>query len=151
MKIAYLGLGTNLGDKEKNLKEAIRILKEHEGINIIRESSFYITEPVGYENQPDFLNAVVQIETNLSPFELLEACRFVENELKRERIIRWGPRIIDVDILLYEDLVIASDELSIPHPRMHERKFVLEPLAEIAPNVIHPSLKITVKKLLYNY
>jgi 2-amino-4-hydroxy-6-hydroxymethyldihydropteridine diphosphokinase len=144
MSIAFLGLGTNLGDKKENLVKAISLLKKREDISIIKESSRYITTPVGFVDQPDFLNAVIMIKTELTPYELLEICQTVEQKLKRERLIRWGPRTIDIDILLFDEIVMETDELWIPHPRMHERKFVLEPLAEIAPEVLHPIFRLNI-------
>jgi len=134
-KTAYLGLGSNLGDKEANLKLAVKLLGDNPRCSIVRASSLYATRPVGVEDQPEFLNAVIELRTSLAPRELLEACVEVERKIGRTRTIRWGPRVIDVDILLYEDASVNAEDLVIPHPRLIERAFALVPLAEIAPNV----------------
>ncbi len=147
---AYIGLGTNLGDKRKNLDDAVRLLSEARGIDAVRVSSYYETEPVGYVEQEPFLNAAARIETTLSPNELLDVCHEIENQLGRVRTVRWGPRTIDLDILLFGDSIIDMPELEIPHPLMHERAFVLEPLCELDPDVLHPVLKKTTKELLKN-
>lgn len=135
MSFCYLGLGSNLGDRERNLRNAVELLNVYKGIKVLKISSIYITKPVGYTEQPDFLNIVVQIETTLSPTDLLAACMFVESQLKRIRKIRWGPRTVDVDILLYDDKSINTPQLSVPHPLMGQRMFVLIPLAEITPQL----------------
>lgn len=135
MTKAYLGIGSNLGDKRRNIENALKLLKEHESIKIINTSSYYETEPVGYTEQDWFLNMVVEIDTSLNPYELLEYCNFIESNLKRKRIIRWGPRTIDVDILLYENFTSNDEKLIIPHPRMCERAFVMIPLYEIAKDI----------------
>ncbi len=132
---AYLSLGSNIGDRQKNLNDAIKILRQRDQINVCAVSSFYETDPWGYEDQEAFLNIVVEVQTTLNPHELLKACQFVESELKRERLIHWGPRTIDVDILTYDDYTSQSAELTVPHPRMTERGFVLVPLAELAPDL----------------
>jgi 2-amino-4-hydroxy-6-hydroxymethyldihydropteridine diphosphokinase len=132
----FLGLGSNMGDRETNIISATAALAHCPGINIIRLSSLYETIPVGYRDQADFLNAVVEISTSLSPAELLEACLGVERDMGRIRTLHWGPRIIDIDLLLYDDVELATDNLVLPHPRMHERGFVLVPLAEISPAVV---------------
>ncbi|MGI6296735.1 MAG: 2-amino-4-hydroxy-6-hydroxymethyldihydropteridine diphosphokinase [Armatimonadota bacterium] len=131
---AYLALGANIGDKEKTIRQAVRLL-ETGGCELTAASSLYATKPVGYTDQPDFLNAVIAVETDLSPYELLALCNSVERKLGRERTIRWGPRVIDIDILLYEDVEISETTLTLPHPSMLQRAFVLVPLAEIAPDV----------------
>lgn len=145
--IAYIGLGSNIGDREYQLNRALELLKSAEKVEVTTVSSFYNTAPVGYEQQPDFLNAVVEIMTTLSADDLLELCSKIEKELKRERIIRWGPRTIDLDILLFGNSVINEKDLVIPHPRMHERKFVMEPLNEIAPFVMHPVFNKSISEL----
>ncbi len=145
--IAYIGLGSNIGDREYQLNRALELLKSAEKVEVTIVSSFYNTAPVGYEQQPDFLNAVVEIRTTLSADDLLELCSKIEKELKRERIIRWGPRTIDLDILLFGNSVINEKDLVIPHPRMHERKFVMEPLNEIAPFVMHPVFNKSISEL----
>ena len=131
MKTAYLGIGGNIGDTRANIEDTIELLSNHEGIKLTSRSSLYETEPVGYIDQDWFLNIVLEIETSLKPLELLEYCQYIENELKRERTIRWGPRTIDVDILLYENYSSDSEVLTVPHPRMTERAFVMVPLYEI--------------------
>lgn len=127
-----LGLGSNLGDREGNIAAAVARLAAWPGVTVERVSSLYETAPVGYTDQPDFLNAVVRVRTTLTPRELLAACLAVERELGRERKIRWGPRTIDIDVLFFDDAVVETDELTLPHPRFHERCFVLVPLAEVA-------------------
>lgn len=133
---AYLGLGSNLGDKKANIHLALELLKNHEEIKVTKVSSLYETEPEGYTDQNWFLNAVVEIETSLSPYSLLRYCNFIEKVLKRERTIKWGPRVIDVDILLYGDFSCDEEVLTIPHPHMLERTFVMIPLYEIAPGLV---------------
>lgn len=145
---AYIGLGSNLGEKRKNLLRAIQLLNQISGIKVTKKSSFYLTTPVGYIAQPDFLNAVVEIETNLTPNQLLTQLLQLEKILGRIRQKKWGPRIIDLDILLYNDKVIRQKHLIIPHPQMHRRLFVLEPLVEIAPQLRHPVLHHTMTELL---
>lgn len=130
-KIAYLGIGGNIGDTKSNIEETIELLKANEEIEVTSVSSFYETEPVGYVDQDWFLNVVVEIKTTLQPLDLLRYCQYIENELKRVRVIRWGPRTIDVDILLYEDFTSDSEILTVPHPRMMERAFAMVPLYEI--------------------
>lgn len=144
---AYIGIGSNIGDRENNLNSAIEMLKQKDGVEVTAVSSYINTVPVGYTDQPDFLNAVVEVTTTLFPQKLLEVCASIEKDLKRERIIHWGPRTIDLDILLYDDLVLNDSNLIIPHPRMHEREFVLKPLKEIAPKAFHPVLKKTIDDL----
>ena len=139
MTIVYLGLGSNLGDKKANLERAINALADHSQVRVLKVSSFYETAPVGYEAQPDFINAVAEVETTLKPEELLDLALNIEISMGRERTIRWGPRVIDIDILLYDDRCIDEDRLSVPHPRMFERKFVMEPLAEVAPDLKLPN------------
>jgi len=144
--IAYIGLGSNLGDKKVNCGKALALLSR--AGRLVRVSSFYCTEPVGYEDQEDFVNAVAEVETALSPRELLAVCREIENELGRKRELRWGPRIIDLDILLFGELVVNAPGLAIPHPSMQERRFVLVPLCEIAPRAVHPVFMKTASALL---
>ncbi|MDK2800431.1 MAG: 2-amino-4-hydroxy-6-hydroxymethyldihydropteridine diphosphokinase [Clostridiales bacterium] len=145
--IVYLGIGSNMGDRQANLDAAVDMLRCMEGIEVKAVSPFYHTAPVGYTEQPDFLNGAVEVETILSPHELLKVCQRIEKKLKRVRTIRWGPRTIDVDILLYNHLVMQDENLVIPHPRMHEREFVLKPLNDIAPHVIHPVYKISIREI----
>jgi len=134
-RTAYLSLGSNLGERRENLRAAIRMLEDRASCIITVVSSLYETKPVGLVEQPDFLNAVIAVKTTLSPADLLERCMKTEETLGRQRTIRWGPRVIDIDILLYEDVSMETENLIIPHPRMAERAFVLIPLAEIAPDV----------------
>jgi 2-amino-4-hydroxy-6-hydroxymethyldihydropteridine diphosphokinase len=130
-KIAFLGLGSNIGDKYKHLLDAILLLEEYKVIKVIKKSSFYETAPIGYTKQDSFINMVIKIETNLVPQELLKTVNEVEATLLRKRVIRWGPRTIDIDILFYDNLKINEIDLIIPHPRISERKFVIVPLLEI--------------------
>jgi len=125
-----------MGDKKRYLYDAIQILNHREEITITTLSSLYETAPWGYVDQDIFMNLVVEIETSLSPFELLDVCQSIENELGRVREFKWGPRVIDVDILLYDDQVIQSKRLTVPHPYMTERDFVMIPLAEINPQLV---------------
>ncbi len=136
MHKSYLSLGSNIGDREKHLNMAVDILSKSEGIDVVSVSAFYETDPWGYEDQDAFLNIAVEVNTTLSPEKLLKQCQFVELELKRVRLVHWGPRTIDVDILTYGDYTSQSAELTVPHPRMTERGFVLVPLAELAPELI---------------
>ena len=144
----YLSLGSNIGDKEKNLRESIDEIRKIENTKVIKESSIIDTEPWGYENQDSFKNCVIEIKTLLTPQELMTSLLNIEKEMKRERIIKWGPRIIDLDIVLFDDIVTEDDYVTLPHPRMEEREFVLEPLSEIAPNLIHPLSKKRIYKIL---
>ena len=148
MERVFLGLGSNIGDRAGNIRRACRLIDEIEGIRLVRTSSMIETEPVGYEDQPDFINAAAEIETTLSPRELLTAVKDIERRMGRAETFRFGPRIIDIDILLVGGRIVDEPGLSIPHPRMHERAFVLGPLAEIAPEAVHPVLKRRVIELL---
>jgi len=146
--LTYLGLGTNLGDREGNLRTALEELDSLPTMERGRTSSIYETAPVGVTEQPDFLNLVVSVRTPLSPHELLDVLQRVENKMGRVRTVRWGPRVIDLDLLLYGESVVETPELTVPHPRLQERSFVLMPLAEIAPAVVLPGGTETVEKLL---
>ena len=145
---AYLGLGSNLADREKNIKRAIEKLNGEEAICVSKASSFYETEPQGIKNQPHFINCVLEIKTTLSPAHLLKKLKSIESELGRTPTVRWGPRIIDIDILQYEDIIINEDNLKIPHPLMSDRSFVLRGLSEIAPTLKHPISGKTAEELL---
>ena len=136
---AYLGLGSNLGDRLANLQRAVSLIAARRGLEVMRSSRVYETDPVGGPPQPEYLNAVLEVRTSLSPRELLSACQGVENQLGRVRAERWGPRTIDVDVLTYAEETVDEPDLSIPHPRMHERGFVLLPLSELDPDPALPA------------
>lgn len=138
MNEAFLSIGSNIGDRFVHLTEAVRALHSQEKVKVMAVSSIYETAPVGYTDQADFLNLVVQVETGLNPYELLSTCQEIEHKQGRVRNIRWGPRTVDLDILLYNNDNIEAENLVVPHPRMHERGFVLIPLLEIAPTITHP-------------
>lgn len=144
---AYLGLGSNLGDKETYLNQAVKALDETRGCQVEKVSSYLVTEPYGGVEQDDFLNACLCLKTYLSPEELLRRLHEIEQDAHRERIIRWGPRTLDLDILLYDDLILETEELILPHMDMENREFVLKPLSEIAPNLRHPILHKTMRQL----
>jgi 2-amino-4-hydroxy-6-hydroxymethyldihydropteridine diphosphokinase len=145
----FIGLGTNLGNREFNLKTAKNLLSESIG-EVISASKIIETPAWGIENQPDFLNQVLEIKTSLFPFELLEKVLGIEEKMGRIRKIKWGERNIDIDILFIENLVLHSESLTVPHPFLHLRKFVLEPLTEISPNFQHPILKKKTYELLHS-
>jgi 2-amino-4-hydroxy-6-hydroxymethyldihydropteridine diphosphokinase len=146
-KTVYLSLGSNVGDRARNVCDAIAALRSA-GVQVMRISSQYEAEPVDYLDQPWFLNCAVEGETELAAPELLRAVRGIEAQMGSKKLIAKGPRLIDMDILLYGDEVIDTPELQVPHPRMHLRRFVLEPLAEIVPNLQHPVLHLSVSQML---
>jgi 2-amino-4-hydroxy-6-hydroxymethyldihydropteridine diphosphokinase len=145
----YLSLGSNLGDRAKNLKDAIAALLDA-GVQVVRVSSVYETEPVDYLDQPWFLNCVVEAETELGALELLRTLRGIEAQMGSKKLIAKGPRLIDIDILFYGSDVIDTPALQVPHPRLYLRHFVLEPLAEIAPQFRHPILGLSAAEMLAN-
>jgi len=144
--IVFIALGSNLGDRQANLQAAIQALPP--AVRVQRTSPIYETEPWGYREQPDFLNMVLQGETELSPSELIASLKKMEALLGRQATFKNGPRVIDLDLLFYDDLVLENAGLTIPHPGMAERAFVLVPLADLAPDKVHPGRKETVKELL---
>ena len=137
-EIAYLGLGSNLGDRLDSLQRAVDLLGDEAGITLTRCSRVWETDPVGGPPQPDFLNVVVRAQVDLLPLDLLAACQRVEAALGRVREVRWGPRTVDIDVLLIADRSIDEPELVVPHPRLHERAFVLMPLLELEPDPVLP-------------
>lgn len=147
MHIVYLSLGSNVGDRETNLHAAIAALTPA-GVCVDRVSSIYETEPVDYQDQPWFLNCVVEAETDMEPRALLQALRAIESQMGSKKEFAKGPRKIDLDILLYGSETIDAPELQVPHPRLHLRRFVLTPLAEIAPSLKHPTWNATAAQLL---
>ena len=148
MTKVYIGLGSNVGNREENIRKAITYLSEK--IKNIQISRFYISKAVGYEKQNDFINAVIGGETDLSPIQLLSFCQTVEKKVGRIYRFKWGPREIDIDILLYGNEIIKLPNLEIPHPYMLQRDFVLQPLLDIAPNLIDPISKKPLKEYLQN-
>lgn len=136
----YLSAGSNMGEKKKNIEEAIRLLDSRDDCKVERVSQFYETKPVGYLDQDTFVNNSFQIKTLLTPKELIVVLMDIEKELKRERIIKYGPRTLDLDIIFYDNLISEDIEVIIPHPRAHERQFVMKPLSDIAPYYVHPLL-----------
>ena len=131
MSRAYLGLGTNMGDRLDYLNKACDLLEQNKNVLSLKKSNLYETKAWGYTDQADFLNMCVEIETSLAPYDLLSICQDIENKLDRVRVIRWGPRTIDVDVLFYDDIVSDDEKLLIPHPRIKERAFVLVPLMDL--------------------
>lgn len=147
MNKVWIALGSNMGEGRKNLDLAIKMMNER-GVSVKKVSTYIETEPYGYTEQDNFVNAVCIAETKLSPRELLEVLLKIELEMGRVRIIKWGPRIIDLDILFYEDLIIDEEDLKVPHIEIQKRSFVLEPMNEISPDKIHPVFKKSVNQLL---
>ncbi len=147
MALAFIGIGSNLGDREENCRRAIELIIK-EGIRVTRRSSMIETEPWGVKDQPSFINMAIQVETDLAPEELLSTLKGIERQMGRRDGVRWGPRIIDLDILLYNGLTTKSPELEIPHKGTYGRAHVLRPLSEIAPDLVHPVLKKTIREIL---
>jgi len=145
---AYIGIGSNIGDREGYLKQGISFLEGYKGIEVAKSADFIITKPVGYIEQEDFLNGCLEIFTILTPTELLEVLQEAERRAERKRTKRWGPRTLDMDLLLFDDEVVDLERLILPHPELHKRRFVLEPLAGLAPNKRHPLLNKRIMELL---
>jgi 2-amino-4-hydroxy-6-hydroxymethyldihydropteridine diphosphokinase len=150
MFLSYIGIGSNLGNRHENCLHAVELL-EKRGVTVQKKSSLYETEPWGVKDQPRFINMAVQIETRLEPNELLRLLKDIEKEIGRQDSFHWGPRIIDLDILLFNTLVLNEENLQIPHPFLHEREFVLRPLNEIAPDVIHPVFRMSIDELTQRF
>ncbi|MBW2645813.1 MAG: 2-amino-4-hydroxy-6-hydroxymethyldihydropteridine diphosphokinase [Deltaproteobacteria bacterium] len=149
--VAYIGVGSNLGDRAENCMKGIEAIDRSQGCCVEKRSPLYETEPVGYEEQGWFVNGVVKLSTDLEPVILLERLRSIERELGRKPTgIPFGPRVLDFDILLFEDIIIKTEKLTVPHPELHKRRFVLKPLADIAPDIVHPVLKERIITLLEN-
>ncbi|MCK5237120.1 MAG: 2-amino-4-hydroxy-6-hydroxymethyldihydropteridine diphosphokinase [Deltaproteobacteria bacterium] len=146
-EVAYIAIGSNEGDALKNCKRAIEKLNNTDDIKVTKVSSFYKTEPWGVTEQEEFINSAARIETTLTPEDLLEVCRSIEESLGRARQVKWGPRIIDLDIIFFGDRVISGSDLKVPHPHLKERAFVLKPLMDIAPEKIHPVTGATVTQM----
>ncbi|MBS3897265.1 MAG: 2-amino-4-hydroxy-6-hydroxymethyldihydropteridine diphosphokinase [Dethiobacter sp.] len=151
MACVFLGLGSNMGDRQRELNFAMESLHNHPDITLIKAAPILETDPVGYVEQAKFLNTVVEIETALAPALLLAALQQIECDAGRVRTVCWGPRTLDIDILLYDDLVLSEPNLIIPHPLLHQREFVLVPLAHLAPNLPVPPDNRTVRELLAQY
>ena len=144
----YLSIGSNMGDKEGYLRGGIEFIKKNENVRVLKVSRFIETEPYGEVEQDDFLNGAVKLETLLSPHELLELLHEAENDAGRVRDVHWGPRTLDMDIILYDNMIVDDEDLTIPHVDMTNRDFVLRPLNEIAPNALHPVLRKTISELV---
>ncbi|MFT3841357.1 MAG: 2-amino-4-hydroxy-6-hydroxymethyldihydropteridine diphosphokinase [Myxococcaceae bacterium] len=149
---AYLALGSNLGDKQRHLEQAVERLRALEGVVVLKVSRFIVTPaltpPEDPRPQPDYLNGAVELDTTLAPAELLRAVKRLERELGRADATRWAPRVIDIDVLFYGDQVIDAEGFQVPHPQLHKRRFVLEPLVELSPQLEHPVLHQTVRQML---
>lgn len=149
MARVFISLGSNIGDRLAYIQQAVSLLSMTDKIKIVKSSSFYETEPWGNKNQNWFVNAAVALDTELSPVELLKLCQSVEMQLGRNRVNqeKWSERTIDIDILMYDNLVMSNDILSIPHPYMHKRAFVLVPMLEVKSDLVHPVFKKTISEL----
>jgi 2-amino-4-hydroxy-6-hydroxymethyldihydropteridine diphosphokinase len=146
--ITFIGIGSNVGNKIRNCGRAITEITQHEHNRLIAQSSLYKTEPIGYTQQDWFINCVIEIETSLTAYQLLHVLEDIERSMGRKRIFKWGPRIIDLDILFFNDETIQCEELTIPHPELEKRAFILVPLCEIAGDYIHPVLKKSIFQLV---
>lgn len=146
--VSYIGLGSNMGEREEYLYGAIEALNAHPEIEVKKISTFIETKPYGNEKQDDFLNGAIKIETMLSPIQLLDVCQKIEDDFGRERTEQWGPRTLDIDILIYDDQIIETERLVIPHPDMMNRDFVLRPMKEIAPSFMHPVTGKTMGRMM---
>ncbi len=146
--IAYISIGSNIGDGTRNCDRGIAAVAAADGIELLERSKLFLTEPVDYLDQPWFTNAMIKIRTSLEPLELLDVLKQIEREAGRKpHTVRFGPRVLDLDILFYEDMVLDSDVLVLPHPRMHKRHFVLRPFCDIDPTVEHPVYKKNIQEL----
>ncbi|MFH1612561.1 MAG: 2-amino-4-hydroxy-6-hydroxymethyldihydropteridine diphosphokinase [bacterium] len=147
-KEVYLGFGSNIGDRKNNIIKSYEMIEKLPNTKIIKQSSFYETEPIGIKNQPKFINTVIKIKTFFSPIDLIQHLSIIEKKIGKKKEYKWGPRIIDIDILFYEKIIFKNDFLEIPHSEMIQRKFVLIPLAEIDENILHPVENKNIKELL---
>jgi len=147
MERVFIGLGSNLGDRKKNIENSVDLLVGTKKTNLLKRASYYETEPVG-PNQPWFINTAIKVETNLSPEGLLDSCKAVERRIGRFDTTHWGPRLVDLDLLLFGDRVLNTERLEVPHPQMEKREFVLRPVIELEPELIHPELDLPLKELL---
>jgi 2-amino-4-hydroxy-6-hydroxymethyldihydropteridine diphosphokinase len=148
MNVVYIGLGSNMDDRARNIRTAIEHMRNSKGLKVLRVSSFYRTEPMGYEDQDWFLNAAAEVQTSLLPLQVLDLLQSIEQKMERSTPVKWGPRNIDLDILFFGDKIVEEPDLTIPHPLVEQRRFVLEPLVELAPNGVHPIHKKTFQELL---
>lgn len=148
MERVYIGVGSNLGNRMKNIKMALKEISKLKNTKLIKVAKIVKTEPMYYENQPYFLNTVCEIKTQLPPLKLFYELKKIEKKLGRKKTFRYGPRTIDLDILFYGNKILKNKKIKIPHEKLHERKFVLEPMYELNKNLLHPALKKTIKELL---
>lgn len=147
MNIVYIAFGSNIGDRGAAIEEALNLIEQNE-MKIVKRSKIYETEPYGYVDQPSFLNGAVEVETNLSCRDVLERLLSIENQIGRVREFKWGPRIIDLDIIFYNNEIFDEEDLKVPHPDMQSRDFVLKPLNDLCPDYVHPILGKTIRELL---